>query len=64
MYRVKIQPCNSTHRHLLNEIKPVTLKPTCGSLRCGAVETNPNRNHEVAGSIPGLTQWVKNQVLL
>ena len=21
--------------------------------------TNPTRNHEVAGSIPGLTQWVK-----
>ena len=22
--------------------------------------TNPTRNHEVAGSIPGLIQWVKN----
>ena len=26
----------------------------------GSVETNPTRNHEVVGSVPGLTQWVKN----
>ena len=23
-----------------------------------AVETNPTRNHKVAGLVPGLTQWV------
>jgi len=27
-----------------------------GSSHRGAVETNPTRNYEVAGSIPGLTQ--------
>ena len=26
--------------------------------------TNPTRNHEVVGSIPGLTQWVEDLVLL
>ena len=29
------------------------------SSRRGAVGTNPTRNHKVAGSIPGLAQWVK-----
>ena len=29
-----------------------------------AAETNPTRNHEVSGKIPGPVQWVKDPVLL
>ena len=34
-----------------------------GSSRHGAAETNPTRNHEVVGSIPGLAQWAKDLAL-
>ena len=37
---------------------------TPGSSRCCAEETNPTRNHEVTGLIPGLTQWVKDPAVL
>ena len=33
------------------------------SSRRGAAEMNPTRNHEVAGLILGLTQWVKDLAL-
>ena len=39
------------------------IKSQLGSSHHGTAIMNPTRNHEIAGSIPGLTQWVKDPVL-
>ena len=44
----------SSENHLKNEKR---------SSHHGAMETNPSSNNEVVGSIPGLTQLVKDPVL-
>jgi len=35
-----------------------------GEFPSGSWLTNPARNHEVVGSIPGLAQWVRDPALL
>ena len=40
-------------------VKVLAFRSSC----CGTVEKNLTKNCEVAGSIPGLTQWVKDLAL-
>ena len=46
-------PCKETGASSLK-------KPKLGVPIMAQWLTNPTRNHEVEGSIPGLTQWVKD----
>ena len=52
--------------HLVNFRTKIKIK-TCKkkwSSHCGAAEMNPTSDHEVMGSITGLTQWIKDLALL
>ena len=58
----KQEPSLCGNRILLWLLRP-SIKVKYRSSRGGAAETNPTRNYEVAGSFPGLAQWVKDPPL-
>ena len=59
-----IKIANKHMKRCLTSLVIIKMKNKTKSSCCGAAEMNPSRNHEVLGSIPGLTQWVKDLALL
>ena len=48
--------CKST---IIKKYKKKKKKKEWRNSRCGSVVMNPTSIHDAAGTIPGLTQWVK-----
>ena len=67
---VVTQQYQCTQCHHITQVKIVkivnfvTIKTVLGVPVVAKGLTNPTRNHEFAGLIPGLAQWVKALVLL
>ena len=56
-----VYECDRRYMGTQNSCKNSLLRKR--SSRDGAAQTNPTRNHEVVGPIPGLAWWVKDPAL-
>ena len=62
-HQIKLRLILTFHGLISPKMDSLFKKIIFRSSRHGAVVSNPTRNHEVAGSIPGLAQWVKDPAL-
>ena len=67
-YSLFLKPTSALANHLQNgpgssSVGQMYRKLQQWSSRRGTAETNPTRNHEIAGLIPGLTQWITDPEL-
>ena len=60
--KLKELPHDPVIPHLGKYLDKTVIQKDTWSSYCGATETNLTRNHEVAGSIHGLNQRVKDPV--
>ena len=60
---VTLMHCRKLTEHDTPAIREKNISKIKWSSCCGAAETNPTRNHEVVGSIPGLAPSVKDPAL-
>ena len=65
LFKANIQPCQPLLETLQGPLNDLRIKSKILGVPVMAQWlTNPTRNHDVEGSIPGLDQWVKDPVLL
>ena len=60
---IKEMQIKTTMKYHLTSARMAIIKKSTGVPIMDQWLTNPTRNHEVVGLVPGLTQWVKDLAL-